>query len=71
MEIHRMLPLNSNQNHLVLMDNENRGAIWDMKNKKIVRHLPAFTGVLSEDGKLGLNSPNKGGLHVSFFKKQM
>ncbi|KAI6183551.1 Leucine-rich repeat and WD repeat-containing protein [Aphelenchoides bicaudatus] len=64
MNIHKMLAVNSNQNHIVLMDNETRGAVWDIKNKKIVRHLPAFTGVLTQDGRLGLNAPNRGGLHV-------
>lgn len=68
MDIHRMLPIHSNPNHLVLMDTESRGAVWDIKNKKIIRHLPAFTGVLTQDGKLGLNAPNKGGLHASFLK---
>lgn len=61
-----MLPVNSNPNHLILMDTENRGAVWDIKKRKIVRHLPNFTGVVSNDGKLGLNAPTKGGLHVSF-----
>lgn len=60
-----MFPVHSNPNHLILMDNETRGAVWDIKNKKIIRLLPAFTGVITQDGRLGLNAPTKGGLHVS------
>lgn len=52
------------EHQCVVMDGETRGAIWDVKNRKLVRNLPNFTGVCTEDGKLGLHAPNRGGLHV-------
>ena len=48
------------------MDGDARGCVWDIKNRKLLRILPNFNGVISNDGKLGLYAPTKGGLYVSF-----
>ncbi|KAI6228769.1 Leucine-rich repeat and WD repeat-containing protein [Aphelenchoides fujianensis] len=65
MEIHSLIPVPSNNNHLIVMDTESRGTVWDLKAKKILRHLPTFSGMCTTDGKLGLHAPSKGGLHVN------
>ena len=62
--VHRLIPMPHNANQLVVMDGENRGSIWDVRHVKLLRSLPTFGGIITEDGKLGLHAPNKGGLHV-------
>ena len=47
------------------MESDHGGALWDMKNRKLIRHLPEFNGEISPDGKLGLHAPVRGGLFVS------
>ncbi|KAI6199667.1 hypothetical protein M3Y96_00651200 [Aphelenchoides besseyi] len=65
MEIHALIPVPTSSNNLIVMDNESRGAMWDLKAKKIIRHLPTFSGMCTTNGKLGLHAPSaKGGLHI-------
>ncbi|CAD5224899.1 unnamed protein product [Bursaphelenchus okinawaensis] len=64
MMIHKIVAMADNPNHLILMDNETRGNIWDLKTKRMVRHLPSFTGECTSDGKLGIHAPSKGGLQL-------
>ncbi|KAI1720797.1 nuclear distribution protein nudF-2 [Ditylenchus destructor] len=59
-----LVPVMNSTHHCVVMDGESRGSIWDVKNKKLVRHLPNFTAVCTEDGKFGLHAPTRGGLHI-------
>lgn len=46
------------------MENEAKGTIWDVRSKKMVRHIPYFTSVCTTDGRFGLHAPIKGGLDV-------
>lgn len=43
------------------------GSVWDVKHRKFLRSLQTFSGIVANDGKLGIHAPNKGGLHVSSF----
>ncbi|GMT03651.1 hypothetical protein PENTCL1PPCAC_25825, partial [Pristionchus entomophagus] len=62
--VHRVLGSSTNSNHIIVMDGDARGCVWDMKNRKLLRVLPNFNGVVSSDGKLGLYAPTKGGLYI-------
>lgn len=52
---------------IIVLESDHGGVVWDMKNRKLLRHLPEFNGEISPDGKLGLYAPVRGGLFVSFF----
>lgn len=58
----KIIPLLTNL--CVVMDDEVKGSIWDVRSKKMVRQIPYFTGVCTMDGRLGLHAPIKGGLDV-------
>ncbi|KAE9547865.1 hypothetical protein FO519_008926, partial [Halicephalobus sp. NKZ332] len=62
--VHRLIPMPHNSNQLIVMDGESRGSVWDVRHLKLLRMLPTFSGIITEDGKLGLYAPNKGGLHI-------
>lgn len=53
--------------YCIVMDAESRGTIWELKTRKIVRTLQNFSGIFTEDEKLGLHAPTRGGLHVIIF----
>ena len=64
--VHKLIPMPHNSNQLIVMDGETRGSVWDVRHLKLLRTLPTFSGIVTEDGKLGLYAPNKGGLHVGY-----
>uniref|UniRef100_A0A0K0EPQ8 NACHT domain-containing protein n=1 Tax=Strongyloides stercoralis TaxID=6248 RepID=A0A0K0EPQ8_STRER len=56
--------LKSNNNLLIVMENDSKGTIWNWKTKKIIRQLPQYSNISTLDGKLGLYAPNKGSLAI-------
>lgn len=62
MIILKLIPFSANC--CIVMDAESHGTIWDVRARKMVRTLQNFSGVCTEDGKLGLHAPTRGGLHV-------
>ena len=63
--VQRLFAMPHNANQVVVMDNETRGYLWDVKNKKFLRTLPSFSAACTRCGKWGLHAPSKGGLEVS------
>uniref|UniRef100_A0A915AEI7 WD_REPEATS_REGION domain-containing protein n=1 Tax=Parascaris univalens TaxID=6257 RepID=A0A915AEI7_PARUN len=62
--VYRLIPMPHNSAQLIVMESASKGAIWDIKARKLIRTLPSFSGVLTSDGRLGLHAPNRGGLHI-------
>lgn len=65
--VYRLIPMPHNSAQVIVMESASRGAIWDIKARKLIRTLPSFSGVITNDGRLGLHAPNRGGLHVSCY----
>ena len=49
--------------HIALIDNE-KGNIWDVKKKNFVRSIKKWNGQCTQNGRLGLYAPNRGGLEL-------
>uniref|UniRef100_A0A914D322 NWD2 C-terminal beta-propeller domain-containing protein n=1 Tax=Acrobeloides nanus TaxID=290746 RepID=A0A914D322_9BILA len=62
--VQKLIPMPHNSNQVIVMDSDSRGSIWDVKHRKYLRSLPNFSGIVANDGKIGIHSPNKGGLHI-------
>ncbi|XP_045465419.1 NACHT and WD repeat domain-containing protein 2 [Harmonia axyridis] len=55
--------------HLVAVMTPDKGAIFDIKNKKYLRSIPKWGGMVTKDGKYGLYAPQRGGLELLELKK--
>lgn len=45
--------------HLVAVTSTDKGAIIDIKGKKLVRSVPKWGGICTKDGKYGLYAPQR------------
>ncbi|CAB3397348.1 unnamed protein product [Caenorhabditis bovis] len=62
--ISKIIAMPHNNNQVIVMESDNKACVWDIRNRKFLRHLPQFNGIISSDGKTGLFAPAKGGLFV-------
>uniref|UniRef100_A0A8R1EAN6 WD_REPEATS_REGION domain-containing protein n=1 Tax=Caenorhabditis japonica TaxID=281687 RepID=A0A8R1EAN6_CAEJA len=60
--IHKIMGMPCNNHQVVVVENDCKASIWDIKSKKLSRYLPQYNGPISNDGRLGLFAPAKGGL---------
>ncbi|EFP10882.1 hypothetical protein CRE_30786 [Caenorhabditis remanei] len=62
--INKIIAMPSNSNQVIVVESDNKASVWDIRVRKFHRTLTQFNGVVSNDGKLGLFAPAKGGLFV-------
>ncbi|EGT47150.1 hypothetical protein CAEBREN_31734 [Caenorhabditis brenneri] len=62
--IQKLIAIPSSNNQIIVMEGESKGTVWDIRVRKFHRTLNQFSGIVSNDGKLGLFAPQKGGLFV-------
>ncbi|TKR88811.1 hypothetical protein L596_012996 [Steinernema carpocapsae] len=62
--VHRLIAHPSVAHHIIVMEGESKGSVWDTAQRRFLRSIGGFSGICSSDGKLGLHAPSKGGLHI-------
>ena len=58
-----IIAMPSDSTHIAMIDEE-KGNIWDVKRKNLVRSVMKWNGVCTHNGKFGLYAPNRGGLEL-------
>uniref|UniRef100_A0A1I8AA47 WD_REPEATS_REGION domain-containing protein n=2 Tax=Steinernema glaseri TaxID=37863 RepID=A0A1I8AA47_9BILA len=62
--VHRLIAHPTAAHHIMVMEGESKGSVWDVAQRRLIRSIQGFGGICSNDGKLGLHAPSKGGLHI-------
>ncbi|KAK0413280.1 hypothetical protein QR680_006708 [Steinernema hermaphroditum] len=62
--VHRLIAHPTAPHQIIVMEGESRGSVWDVSQRRFVKSVQGFSGICSNDGKLGLHAPSKGGLHI-------
>lgn len=59
--------------HLIAVLTTDKGAVFDIRNKKHLRTVPRWNGCIAKDGKYGLYAPSRYGLEnfTSLFKNDI
>ncbi|EEB13481.1 conserved hypothetical protein [Pediculus humanus corporis] len=63
-----LVPMPNKATHVAVIDND-KGSIFDIKNKRLVRSISKWGGICTRDGKTGLYAPSRGGLELLELKK--
>ena len=62
-DVVRMVPVRDKHNTIALIEGD-RATICDLKNRRVVKTIPSWTGQATMDGRWGLAAPARGGLHL-------
>lgn len=53
-----LVPMPNKATHVAVIDND-KGSIFDIKNKRLVRSISKWGGICTRDGKTGLYAPSR------------
>ncbi|CAI2355495.1 unnamed protein product [Caenorhabditis sp. 36 PRJEB53466] len=62
--INKVIAMPYSNSQVIVVENDSKASIWDIKLRKFNRTLSQFNGDVSNDGKMGLFAPAKGGLFI-------
>lgn len=62
-EINRLVAMPHDPNQVAIIDSE-KGNILDLKKKSVIRSVPKWNGMCTQNGKIGLYAPNRGGMDL-------
>ncbi|XP_013421183.1 NACHT and WD repeat domain-containing protein 2 [Lingula anatina] len=62
-EFTQLVAMPNEPTHVALIDSE-KGNIFDIKKKSLVRSIPKWNGLCTQNGKYGLYAPSRGGLEL-------
>lgn len=57
------------RSNLVAVINPDKGMLFDIRTKKLLKSIPKWGGFCTKDGKYGLYAPTRGGLELIELKK--
>ena len=62
-DVVRMVPVRDKHNTIALIEGD-KATVCDLKNRRVVKTIPCWTGQATSDGRWGLAAPARGGLHL-------